>query len=142
MPGRLQRRVALSGAVVIDDTYNANPESMKAAVRVLAEEHGRKVFVMGDMGELGPASGALHSEVGSFAKQSGIDALMAMGDASRHAVQAFGRGAMHFDDVGALSRAAANESAHGATILVKGSRFMRMERVANALAGTEGSHAV
>jgi len=142
VPGRLQRRKAPSGAVVLDDSYNANPESMKAAVRVLAEEHGRKVFVMGDMGELGPASGALHAEVGSFAKQSGIDALMALGDASRHAVQAFGRGAMHFDDVEALSRAAANESSHGATILVKGSRFMRMERVANALAGPEGSHAV
>jgi UDP-N-acetylmuramoyl-tripeptide--D-alanyl-D-alanine ligase len=142
VPGRLQRRKAPTGAIVIDDSYNANPESMKAALRVLAEEHGRKVFVMGDMGELGAESGALHAEVGSFAKQSGIDALMAMGDASRHAVQAFGRGAMHFDDVDALSRAAANESSHGATILVKGSRFMRMERVANALAGKEGSHAV
>jgi len=142
VPGRLQRRKAPSGAVVIDDSYNANPESMKAALRVLAEEHGRKVFVMGDMGELGADAAAMHAEVGSFARQSGIDALMAVGDASRHAVQAFGRGAMHFDDVDALSRAAVNESAHGATILVKGSRFMQMERVADALAGKGAGHAV
>jgi len=142
VPGRLQRRKAPSGAVVIDDSYNANPESMKAALRVLAEEHGRKVLVMGDMGELGADAAAMHAEVGSFARQSGIDALMAVGDASRHAVQAFGRGAMHFDDVDALSRAAVNESAHGATILVKGSRFMKMERVADALAGKGAGHAV
>ncbi|MFZ3322067.1 MAG: UDP-N-acetylmuramoyl-tripeptide--D-alanyl-D-alanine ligase [Usitatibacter sp.] len=142
VPGRLQRRKAPSGAVVIDDSYNANPESMKAALRVLAEEHGRKVFVMGDMGELGGESAAMHAEVGSFAKQSGIDALMAMGEASRHAVQAFGRGAMHFDDADALARAAVNESAHGATVLVKGSRFMRMERIADALAGKGAGHAV
>lgn len=142
VPGRLQRRKAPSGAVVIDDSYNANPESMKAALRVLAEEHGRKVFVMGDMGELGDGSAAMHAEVGTFAKQSGIDALMATGNESRHAVQAFGRGAMHFADVDSLSRAAVNESAHGATILVKGSRFMRMERVADALAGKGLGHAV
>ena len=142
VPGRLQRRKAPSGAVVIDDSYNANPESMKAALRVLAEEHGRKVFVMGDMGELGGESAAMHAEVGAFAKQSGIDALMATGEASRHAVQAFGRGAMHFDDPDALSRAAVNESSHGATILVKGSRFMRMERIADALAGKGAGHAV
>ena len=139
--GRLHRRKASTGAIVIDDSYNANPESMKAALAVLALEHGRKVFVMGDMGELGGEAPAMHAEVGAFAKKSGIDALMALGDASRHAVQAFGRGAMHFDDVDALSRAAANESAHGATILVKGSRFMRMERVADALAGKEAGHA-
>ncbi|HUL57493.1 MAG TPA: UDP-N-acetylmuramoyl-tripeptide--D-alanyl-D-alanine ligase [Usitatibacter sp.] len=142
VPGRLQRRRAASGAVVIDDSYNANPESMKAALRVLAEEHGRKVFVMGDMGELGEEAAAMHAEVGAFARQSGVDALMAVGEASRHAVQAFGRGAMHFDDVEALARAAANESAHGATILVKGSRFMKMERVADALAGKGAGHAV
>ena len=142
VPGRLQRRKAPSGAIVIDDSYNANPDSMRAALRVLAEEHGRKVFVMGDMGELGGESAAMHAEVGSFARQSGIDALMATGEGSRHAVQAFGRGAMHFDDVDELARAAVNESAHGATILVKGSRFMRMERVADTLAGKGLGHAV
>ena len=95
VPGRQQRRRGRAGGVVIDDSYNANPESMKAAA-VLAEEPGRKVFVMGDMGELGEEADAMHAEVGSFAKGSGIDALMALGEASRHAVQAFGHGAMHF----------------------------------------------
>ena len=142
MPGRQQRRRGPAGSVVIDDSYNANPESMKAAAQVLAAEHGRTVLVMGDMGELGEEAAAMHAEVGTFAKQAGIDALMALGDASRHAVQAFGKGASHFEDIDSLTKAARHEAAGGATILVKGSRFMRMERVADALAGNGGGHAV
>jgi UDP-N-acetylmuramoyl-tripeptide--D-alanyl-D-alanine ligase len=142
VPGRLQRRVAASGAVVIDDTYNANPESVKAAISVLAAEPGRRLFVMGDMGELGGESGQMHAEVGEFARESGIDALMAMGEASRQAVQAFGRGATHFDELEPLIRAASREAERGATVLVKGSRFMRMERVSDAIAGKAGGHAV
>ena len=142
VPGRQQRRRGSGGSVVIDDSYNANPESMKAAASVLAEERGRTVLVMGDMGELGEDSAALHAEVGSFAREAGVDALMALGDASRHAVQAFGAGATHFDDIDALIKAAQREAAAGAAILVKGSRFMRMERVADALAGKGGGHAV
>ncbi|HST02105.1 MAG TPA: cyanophycin synthetase, partial [Usitatibacter sp.] len=142
VPGRLQRRPGRSGSLVIDDTYNANPESMKAALGVLAEEPGRKVFVMGDMGELGEQSGEMHAEVGDFARKAGIDALMALGDASRQAVQAFGRGATHFDDQEPLIRAASREAERGATVLVKGSRFMRMERVCDAIAGNGGGHAV
>jgi UDP-N-acetylmuramoyl-tripeptide--D-alanyl-D-alanine ligase len=134
VPGRQQRRPGRAGGVVIDDSYNANPESMMAAVQVLAAEPGRRLFVMGDMGELGEESAAMHAEVGSFAKGEGVDALMALGQASRHAVQAFGRGAMHFEDLDSLVKAAAREAESGATILVKGSRFMRMERVAEALA--------
>jgi len=140
--GRQQRRRGPGGSLVIDDSYNANPESMKAAAQVLAEERGRKVLVMGDMGELGADAAAMHAEVGSFARAAGIDALMALGEASRHAVQAFGQGALHFDDVEALTRAARREAAAGAAILVKGSRFMRMERIADALAGDGGGHAV
>jgi UDP-N-acetylmuramoyl-tripeptide--D-alanyl-D-alanine ligase len=142
VPGRLQRRATPTGAIVIDDTYNANPESMKAALAVLAEEPGRKVFVMGDMGELGDDSAALHAEVGDYARKAGIDSLMATGEASRQAVQAFGKGATHFDDVESLALAAARESQRGATVLVKGSRFMRMERVSDALAGGGAGHAV
>jgi UDP-N-acetylmuramoyl-tripeptide--D-alanyl-D-alanine ligase len=100
------------------------------------------VFVMGDMGELGAESPALHAEVGEYARAAGIDALMATGQASRQAVQAFGKGATHHDDVESLARAAARESQRGATILVKGSRFMRMERVSDALAAREPGHAV
>jgi UDP-N-acetylmuramoyl-tripeptide--D-alanyl-D-alanine ligase len=140
--GRLQRRRGPGASLVIDDSYNANPESMRAALRVLAEERARKVFVMGDMGELGPMSEALHAEIGAYAREAGVDALLAMGEASRTAVEAFGAGARHFDDIDALRRAAREEAAAGAAILVKGSRFMQMERVADALAREGGGHAV
>jgi UDP-N-acetylmuramoyl-tripeptide--D-alanyl-D-alanine ligase len=142
VPGRQQRRRGRAGGIVIDDSYNANPESMKAAAQVLAAEPGRKVLVIGDMGELGPESAAMHAEVGSYAKQAGVDALMAFGEQSRHAVQAFGAGAMHFNDLESLTKAAARESAAGAAILVKGSRFMQMERVADALAANGDGRAV
>ncbi len=142
VPGRLQRRPGARGSRVIDDTYNANPESMKAALQVLAAEPGRRVLVMGDMGELGAQSAAMHSEVGEFARRCGIDALLATGADSRHAVEAFGPGARHFDDAAALTAAAAAEARSGATLLVKGSRFMQMERVAEALARDGGRDAV
>jgi UDP-N-acetylmuramoyl-tripeptide--D-alanyl-D-alanine ligase len=138
VPGRLQRRAAASGAVVIDDSYNANPESMKAAIRVLAAEPGRRVLVMGDMGELGPEARALHAEVGEFARASGIEALLALGADSSAAATAFGRGARHFEALEPLVDAAREEARAGAAILVKGSRFMRMERVADALAHAKG----
>ena len=141
VPGRLQRRRAASGAVVIDDTYNANPESMKAALEVLAEEPGRKVFVMGDMGELGDEAPAMHAEIGRFAAQLGVDRLLATGEASRKAVDAFGERGAHFDAIDELVAAALNEARAGVTLLVKGSRFMEMERVAEALA-TGGRGAV
>jgi UDP-N-acetylmuramoyl-tripeptide--D-alanyl-D-alanine ligase len=142
VPGRLQRRRAAAGCWVIDDSYNANPESMKAAIRVLAAETGRRVMVMGDMGELGPASADLHAEVGAFAREAGIDALLALGNDSREAARAFGEAARSFEDVEALIAAARVECAKGATVLVKGSRFMQMERVADALAAQGETHAV
>jgi UDP-N-acetylmuramoyl-tripeptide--D-alanyl-D-alanine ligase len=96
---------------------------------------------MGDMGELGEHAAPLHAEVGAFAKGAGIDALVALGPLSRHAVEAFGEGASHaatFEDAIAAARA---ESRSGATVLVKGSRSMRMERVADALAPGGSGHA-
>jgi len=134
VPGRLQRRAGPHGSTVIDDTYNANPESMKAAIRVLAAEPGRRVLVMGDMGELGPQSPAMHAEVGEFARRQGIDSLLALGEEGRNAAQAFGAGARHFLQIPPLIEAAREEAEGGATLLVKGSRFMQMERVADALA--------
>ena len=140
-PGRLERRRAEGGALVIDDTYNANPDSLKAAIRVLAAQAGRRVLVMGDMGELGDAAPQLHAEVGAFAKESGIEALLATGPLCRQAVQAFGEGARHLEAVDAVIAAARAESRSGATVLVKGSRAMRMERVADALAPGGSGHA-
>ncbi len=141
VPGRQERRAGSGGATVIDDTYNANPDSMKAAAKVLALSAGRKVFVIGDMGELGEGAPAMHAEVGAFAKSLGIDRLLALGEASRAAAQAFGAGAEHFASLEGLLAAVRREDAPGATILVKGSRFMRMERVAEALAPGGGRHA-
>ncbi len=141
VPGRQQRRAGRGGATVIDDTYNANPDSMKAAARVLAAAPGRKVFVMGDMGELGAEGASLHAEVGAFARELGIDRLLALGEASREAVRAFGAGARHFERLETLIEAALAEDAAGTTILVKGSRFMQMERVAEGLAPGGGRHA-
>ncbi len=142
VPGRLQRRRAAGTSWVIDDSYNANPESMKAAIQVLAAERGRKVLVMGDMGELGAGAGAMHAEVGAYARAAGIEALLATGPDSRAAVEAFGAGARHFADVPALIAAAGGEARAGATLLVKGSRFMQMERVADALCAPGGVDAV
>jgi UDP-N-acetylmuramoyl-tripeptide--D-alanyl-D-alanine ligase len=141
VPGRLQRRPGVAGSVVIDDSYNANPESMKAALKVLAAEGGRKVFVMGAMGELGVDAEAMHAEVGAFAKAAGIDGLLALGDLARHAVEGFGTGAVFFPDVASLQKAARGAASSGTTFLVKGSRFMQMERVADALAVQGDAHA-
>jgi len=138
--GRLEAKRGLGGAELLDDTYNANPDSMKAALRVLALASGRRVFVMGDMGELGDGAAALHAEIGAFAKGEGIERLLALGPLSRHAVEAFGEGATHFAAVEALVAEARASAKAGVTMLVKGSRAMRMERVVEKLAVGE-SHA-
>ena len=127
--GRLQRKAARHGATLIDDTYNANPASMRAAIGVLAEAEGRRVFVMGDMGELGEDAAMLHAGIGTDARSAGIERLLALGDLSVHAVRAFGCGAEHFERIEDLQRALEDEMDEDTTVLVKGSRFMKMERV-------------
>ena len=127
--GRLQRKPALHGSVFIDDTYNANPDSVKAALAVLAQQPGRKVLVLGDMGELGTDAVAMHAQIGLAARGAGIDRLLALGDLSRETVAAFGAGAMHFERIQELLAELENELTAETTVLVKGSRFMQMERV-------------
>jgi UDP-N-acetylmuramoyl-tripeptide--D-alanyl-D-alanine ligase len=136
--GRLQKKSGLNGATLIDDTYNANPESMRAAIAVLAQAPGEKLLVLGDMGELGPGTPELHAEVGRYAREQGVGRLLALGEASAHAVRAFGTGARHFTRIEDLLAEAGSALAPGVTVLVKGSRFMRMERVVAALAAPEG----
>jgi UDP-N-acetylmuramoyl-tripeptide--D-alanyl-D-alanine ligase len=144
--GRLQvKRAALgalAGATVIDDTYNANPDSMRAAIDVLAGQASPRILVMGDMGEVGDHGPAFHREVGAYARERGIDALYALGDATRDACSAYhagtgttqGASARHFDDVSALIAHLLEAGfGPGATLLVKGSRFMQMERVVDAV---------
>jgi UDP-N-acetylmuramoyl-tripeptide--D-alanyl-D-alanine ligase len=132
--GRLQPKAGAAGARLIDDTYNANPDSVAAAISVLAAAPGRRLLILGDMGELGPNASALHAEVGDFAKAAGIDALFALGELSVHAVTAFGAGARHCSSLEELIDAIRPELGPHVTVLVKGSRFMQMERVVAALA--------
>jgi len=131
--GRLQRRAGMNGTVVLDDTYNANPDSMRAGIDVLASTIGRKVLVLGDMGEIGDASAQYHDEVGGYAKSAGVDALYALGEASAVAARNFGAGAHHYRKIEDLIDALRPELQANTTVLVKGSRFMRMERVVEAI---------
>ena len=134
--GRLQIKTAIGGATVIDDTYNANPDSVRAAIDVLAACPAPTVLVLGDMGEVGEKGSEFHREVGAYARARKVTHLLALGEATRHAVEAFGDGGRHFDTLEALVA-----SIQGRSILVKGSRFMRMERVISALTGaTTGGH--
>lgn len=143
---RLQLKRGLGGARVIDDTYNANPGSVKAALEVLAVSGaggGEKILVLGDMGELGNAGEALHEQVGRQARAIGVDRVYAVGELARTAAGAFGKGAAHFATQEALIDALRQDLAAagaGATVLVKGSRSMRMERVVDAIADAAGAY--
>ena len=136
--GRLQKKPALHGSVFIDDTYNANPDSVKAALAVLAQQAGPKVLVLGDMGELGADAAAMHAGIGRAARAAGVDRLLALGDLSRETVAAFGTGAMHFERIEELLAELENALAPGTTVLVKGSRFMQMERVVKSFTEAAG----
>jgi UDP-N-acetylmuramoyl-tripeptide--D-alanyl-D-alanine ligase len=133
--GRSQRRtLRLDGRVVtlIDDSYNANPDSARAAVDALVDLPAPRWLVLGEMGEVGEQGPRFHAEVGAYARERGVDALWTAGAQCAHAAQAFGAGARHFDRVDELLAALARGPS-AATIVVKGSRFMRMERVVQAL---------
>ena len=140
--GRSQLKRFVQGertVTLIDDSYNANPDSVRAAIDVLASLHGPRWLVLGDMGEVGDQGPAFHAEVGAHALASGIEALWTAGVASTHAAAAFA-GARHFDDVESLLAALPQAPACRA-IVVKGSRFMKMERVVSALLSAEpGAH--
>lgn len=131
--GRLECKAGVNGAMVIDDTYNANPDSMKAAINVLAKHAGEKILVLGDMGELGLDAEKMHAEIGAYAKACGLPTLYCLGDLSAIAVRAFGQGAEQFNSPEAIARAVLPALKQGTTVLVKGSRFMQMERVVNLL---------
>jgi UDP-N-acetylmuramoyl-tripeptide--D-alanyl-D-alanine ligase len=121
--------VALAGRTLtlVDDTYNANPDSVRAAIDVLAELPGPRLLVLGDMGEVGNQGSAFHAEVGAYARERGIEQLFTLGE------QAAGMNGRHFADVDALNAAVAEALARSESVLVKGSRFMKMERVVEAI---------
>jgi UDP-N-acetylmuramoyl-tripeptide--D-alanyl-D-alanine ligase len=130
--GRLQRKQAANGATVIDDSYNANPDSVRAAIDVLAQYPSPRILVLGDMGEVGTQGPEFHQEIGAYAASRGIDTVLATGELARHMV---GSGAQHYEQfdelLAALDQTLGSKS--DATVLVKGSRFMKMERVVQHL---------
>jgi UDP-N-acetylmuramoyl-tripeptide--D-alanyl-D-alanine ligase len=162
VPGRLQFKKALSGAWIIDDSYNANPSSMRAGIETLAELHGLKWLVIGDMAELGEHAPDAHKEIGEFARAHGVERLYAIGGLARLAVDSFGAGGQWFADAQALSSALARDlaggggpqagasgptsaaagghRAAGVRLLIKGSRVNRLERVVDMLVQGSTQH--
>lgn len=135
--GRLQLKQAAAGARLIDDTYNANPDSVKAAIDVLAKANAETTLVLGDMGEVGADGAAFHREIGLHAKAQGIKHLYTLGSLAQASSIAFGNGAQHFDELAGLLATLNLHSVNGNTILIKGSRFMKMERVVTHLMNVE-----
>jgi len=142
--GRLQRKQSSAGALVIDDTYNANPDSVRAAIDVLAGIAAPRVLVLGDMGEVGDQGPQFHREIGAYARTRGVEHFYALGELARAAIDAYlntpgeaAAQAAHFADIDALNGAVALVATAGATVLVKGSRFMKMERVVQHLVNVE-----
>ena len=134
VPGRLQFRTARSGAWVIDDSYNANPSSMRAGIDVLAGLDGRRWLVIGDMAELGEFAETSHAQVGRYAREHGVERLYATGKLAGIAVENFGGGARWFPDGESLARTLEAELTGEVRVLVKGSRMNRLERVVDAIA--------
>ncbi len=134
VPGRLALVPSSSGWMVIDDTYNANPASLYAALQVLTSQNGEPWLVLGDMQELGVESRKMHAELGDAARLLGVKRLFALGDASAATVDAFGDRAVHFSNQEGLIKALRSALKPGVACLVKGSRSMGMEQVVSAIA--------
>jgi UDP-N-acetylmuramoyl-tripeptide--D-alanyl-D-alanine ligase len=139
--GRLAIATTATGVTVVDDTYNANPDSVRAAIDVLASRPHPRWLVLGDMGEVGADGPAYHAEIGAYARESGIERLLSAGVLALEAARAFGAQGEHFGSVDELSQRVAQDAHTGVTVLVKGSRFMRMERVVAALTGHDAGSA-
>jgi UDP-N-acetylmuramoyl-tripeptide--D-alanyl-D-alanine ligase len=122
---------------LIDDSYNANPDSVRAAIDVLADLQGPRLLILGDMGEVGEQGPAFHAEAGEQARRRGIEHFWCLGTLCHHAASAYGVGARHFDSMQSLTAALA-QAPEVRSILVKGSRFMRMEQAVKALQSIDG----
>lgn len=131
--GRLRRMPAPNGVVLIDDTYNANPDSVRAAIDVLVACPEPRVLVLGDMGELGANALAWHAEVGQYARERGITTLLAHGELSAETARVFGANAHHFNEMAEICTAATGLAQPGVSMLVKGSKFMKMKTVIAAV---------
>jgi len=131
--GRLQLKPGLRGSWLIDDTYNANPSSVRAGIDVLCALPGEHWLVLGEMAELGGETVASHAGVGDYARRAGITRLFAMGEAARHAVASFGGRGAWYEDAAHLGDALAENLDAGVTALIKGSRINRLERIVERL---------
>ena len=136
--GRLQMKPGINNSRIIDDTYNANPTSLLAALNVLKDFSGKRFLALGDMGELGNSADELHIEAGSYAKESGVDSLYSFGKLAAKAAKEFGGNGFCYDKHEDMIDALRNELSQDVTLLVKGSRSMHMENVVNALTMAEG----
>lgn len=134
--GRLQRKTRTDGGLILDDTYNANPGSLRAAIDVLRELPGESWLVLGDMGELGQDAERMHAEIGAYARAAGLAGLYTLGPLSAHASHAFGAAAQIFSELDALVAALQLHLNPDVNLLVKGSRTAGMERVVKALIAT------
>jgi UDP-N-acetylmuramoyl-tripeptide--D-alanyl-D-alanine ligase len=132
--GRLRMVQGQKGARLIDDTYNANPDSVLAAISVLSSQAGIRILVLGDLGELGDQTQELHAELGRACRAAGIDYLFGLGSAVFEATQAFGSESLATKDPKELCAWITPLLSKEVTVLVKGSRFMRMERIVEGLA--------
>jgi len=135
--GRLESQKGVNGARIFDDTYNANPASLDAAIEWLAEQSGVRCLVLGDMGELGDLGPRLHAEAGRKARLAGIDNLYCIGELAGEAAKEFGEGAQHYNTKAEMIRKLKNDLDKDVTVLVKGSRSMAMEEVVQELIGRE-----
>jgi UDP-N-acetylmuramoyl-tripeptide--D-alanyl-D-alanine ligase len=135
--GRLQLKATPQGAWLVDDSYNANPSSVRAGIDTLAALPGRRLLVLGEMAELGTHSRDSHEDVARYARAQGVERLFALGAGARDAVPAFGPGAAWYESVEALTAALRVELAAGTCVLIKGSRVNRLERVVEALTGRD-----
>jgi UDP-N-acetylmuramoyl-tripeptide--D-alanyl-D-alanine ligase len=133
VPGRLLSVIGAGGVTLYDDSYNANPVSVTAAIDFLADRAGETWFVFGDMAELGPSGPDLHRQIGEHARESGISRLFGFGENARTAVEAFGASGASYDDIDSLVDDLRTDAHAGVTALVKGSRCMGLDQVVDAL---------
>jgi UDP-N-acetylmuramoyl-tripeptide--D-alanyl-D-alanine ligase len=138
VPGRLRAFRSTQGAMIFDDSYNANPDSVAAAIAFLEGLDDEPWLVLGDMGELGPDAAALHRGMGELARDAGIRGLLCVGELSRETAAGFGSAAQWFESVDELETSLRGQLTAGRNVLIKGSRFMGLDRVVRHLVPTPG----
>ncbi|MFM7482511.1 MAG: UDP-N-acetylmuramoyl-tripeptide--D-alanyl-D-alanine ligase [Candidatus Methylopumilus sp.] len=131
--GRLEVKKGLNGAMLIDDTYNANPESMKAAIDVLSNQEGHKILVVGDMGELGKKAAQYHASIGTYINKKKISDVVGTGPLTKHTINKCSGDAKWFSNKKDLIKYVKSKIKKDSSVLVKGSRFMKMEEVVKGL---------